>query len=99
MISEQNSVPGSELNLRRIKLITYKVHEHRIEKAWKRFENPGFKPFLIKGWAAAQYYTESSERQFNDVDLVFAPLRQKELTRQFTLIVEHTGIILLDKRK
>lgn len=96
MISEQNSVPGSKLNLRRIKLLKYKVHEHRIEKAWKRFENAGFKPLLIKGWAAAQYYTESSERQFNDVDLVFAP---EEFERAEKLLEEFTENTAIDLHK
>jgi len=34
-----------------------------------RFENAGFKPILIKGWAAAQLYPQSSDRQFNDINL------------------------------
>ncbi len=64
---------AAERNLLRLKYLEYKVHEHRIEEAWKRFENAGFKPLLIKGWAAAQYYDTPSDRLFTDVDIVVSP--------------------------
>lgn len=94
MLAEHNSGLESEINLRRIKLLSYKVHEYRIERAWKRFENAGFKPLLIKGWAAAQYYTEPSDRRFNDVDLMFAApefSRAEKFLEEFT---ENTAIDL-----
>lgn len=73
MISGQDLIFETERNIRRAKLLIYRVQEHQIEEVWKRFENAGFKPLLIKGWAAAQCYSEPSERMFNDVDLVVAP--------------------------
>jgi len=53
--------------------IKLRVHEYQLEEAWKRLTDAGFKPLLIKGWSAAQYYDEPSERRFNDLDLAFAP--------------------------
>ncbi len=71
MISVKKSETAVEADLKRIRLLNYKVSEYRVEEAWKRFENAGFKPLLIKGWAAAQYYDEPADRRFDDVDLAF----------------------------
>jgi hypothetical protein len=68
----------SDERLKRTKLLHYKVNEFRLEKAWKRFEEAGFKPILIKGWAAAQVYPEPSDRLFNDIDLMIEPRRYQE---------------------
>lgn len=57
----------------RWQILTRKVQEHRLEEVWRRFEDAGFKPLLIKGWAAAQYYTDPAERQFDDFDLIINP--------------------------
>lgn len=59
-----------ELSVSDLKLLNYKAHEYRLEKAWSRFEKAGFKPVLIKGWAAAQSYPEPAERLFSDIDLL-----------------------------
>jgi hypothetical protein len=91
-----------EADLNRNKLLSHKVHEYRIELAWKRFENAGFKPILIKGWAAARLYPNPSERSFNDIDLVIDPdeyNRAKKIVGriEYTSSVDlHRGIRRLD---
>jgi hypothetical protein len=62
----------------RLKILNYKVHEYYLQEAWRRFENAGFKPLLIKGWAAAQSYPEPNERRFNDADFIIAPREYRE---------------------
>lgn len=57
----------------RFKLLHYKVQSQRLAKTWTKFVEAGFKPILIKGWAAAQLYPEPAERQYTDVDLLIAP--------------------------
>lgn len=57
----------------RFKLLHYKVQSQRLAKSWTKFEESGFKPILIKGWAAAQLYPNPYERQYTDIDLIFAP--------------------------
>jgi hypothetical protein len=54
-------------------LLTYKVQQQRLEKVWQQFEAAGFKPILIKGWAAALKYPNPAERLSVDVDLVVEP--------------------------
>lgn len=92
-----------QTNLLRLKQLNFKVHEFRIEKAWKRFENAGFKPILIKGWAAAQYYDNPFEREFSDIDLVIEPadferaeLYQNNYRDDNTAIDLHMGLRQLD---
>lgn len=97
------SVLEEQTNLLRLKQLNLKVHEYHIEKAWKRFENAGFKPILIKGWAAAQYYDNPFDREFNDVDLVIEPadfdraeLFQNNYREDNTAIDLHRGLRQLD---
>ena len=103
MILHQDSVSNSEKDLWRIKILNYKVHENLIEEAWKRFESAGFKPLLIKGWAAAQYYDKPFERQFNDLDLAFEPeefnraVKFRQELPSKTAIDLHRGMRHLDK--
>ena len=66
------------MDFQRLNTLTYKVHEYHLEKAWIRFENAGFKPILIKGWAAAQFYTEPFKRRYNDIDLIIEPDKYDE---------------------
>ena len=56
-----------------VALLNHKIREYQLEQVWNRFESAGFKPLLIKGWAAAaRNYAEPSERLFTDIDLVFS---------------------------
>lgn len=71
------SLPQNNLNAEeaahRFRIIQYKVREQQIGKIWQEFEDAGFQPVLIKGWAAAQYYPEPFERDFVDIDLIVSP--------------------------
>lgn len=85
----------------KLKLLTYRVQEHRLEKAWRRFADAGFKPLLIKGWAAAQFYPLPSERRFNDIDLMVDPRCYRAalefLENQTEIEIDlHEGAKLLD---
>lgn len=62
----------------RMQLLRYKVLEKRTGEIWKSFANAGFEPILIKGWAAAQVYTEPFRRESSDIDLMIAPAQFKE---------------------
>lgn len=97
------SVSEEQINLLRLRQLNFKVHEYRIEKAWNRFLNAGFKPFLIKGWAAAQYYDNPFDREFNDIDLVIEPedferaeFYQNNYREDNTAIDLHRGLRQLD---
>jgi Uncharacterised nucleotidyltransferase len=74
MMNEELLIEVEAENQAGVNQLYYKVWEHRLIEAWQHFENAGFKPILIKGWAAAQFYPEPSERQFVDIDLMFEPL-------------------------
>lgn len=65
-------------------------------EAWIRFENAGFKPLLIKGWAAAQNYPNPSERDFNDIDLIIESKRYEEAVK-FLRNLEFGGSVDLHK--
>lgn len=69
--SDEKVGTESEADLRRLKILYQKVDENKVEKAWKRFEDAGFKPILIKGWAASINYDDPADRRYNDVDLAF----------------------------
>lgn len=57
----------------RFKLLHYKVQSQRLAQSWAKFEEAGYKPILIKGWAAAQLYPNPCDRQYTDIDLIFSP--------------------------
>jgi hypothetical protein len=82
------------MDFQRFNTLTYKVHEYHLEKAWIRFENAGFKPILIKGWAAAQFYTEPVERRYNDIDLIIEPDKYDEAIEFLKSFTENTAIDL-----
>ena len=102
MLMDKEKDSGSEGDFFRLKLLTYKVQEHRLEKAWMRFENAGFKPLLIKGWAAAQCYPKPYNRFYNDIDLVIDRLEYDEAVdfqkgfQENTAIDLHSGARRLD---
>lgn len=83
-----------ERKLIQIKLLNYKIHIYRIEQVWKRFENTGFKPVLIKGWAAAQIYSKPIDRCFNDIDLLIAPSEYQGAVKFLKAFKENTAIDL-----
>ncbi|MEK7723902.1 MAG: hypothetical protein AAB336_06105 [Acidobacteriota bacterium] len=83
-------------------LLKYKVEEQRLEKVWRQFEEGGFNPILIKGWAAAQKYPNPAERLYVDVDLMFdseeySSALEFYLSKSFELTVDlHEGARHLD---
>lgn len=62
----------------RFQILRHKVNELEIGKICRRFEEAGFQPILIKGWAAARLYPKPFEREFTDIDLIIAPERFEE---------------------
>ena len=63
-----------------VKQLYYKVWEVRLEQVWNQLERAGFKPILIKGWAAAQNYPNPYDRQYVDIDLMFDAREFKEVS-------------------
>jgi hypothetical protein len=53
--------------------LLFKVQEAKIKEAFETFRTAGIEPILIKGWAAARFYPEKSDRLFADIDLCVAP--------------------------
>jgi len=76
-MEQTESLTEEELQ-KRYKLLHYKVQSQRLKKVWMQFEQAGFKPLLIKGWAAAQVYPNPSERQYSDIDLIIEPAHFRE---------------------
>lgn len=50
-----------------------KIQEEKIKKAFELFRANEIEPILIKGWAAALFYTQKSERIYADIDLCIEP--------------------------
>ncbi len=81
-------------DIQRLKFLTYKVQEHRLREVWNRFADAGFKPLLIKGWAAAQFYTKPEDRFYNDVDLIINPTEYEKAVEFAETIEGNTAIDL-----
>lgn len=77
-------------------LLKYKVQEQRLEKLWLQFEEAGFNPILIKGWAAALKYPNPAERLYVDVDLVFSA---EEFEKAETFKAANTFELVTDLHK
>lgn len=73
MSSETLDKEKEKLIQENLLLLKYKVQEQRLEEIWDKFTDAGFKPILIKGWAAALKYPNPAERLYVDVDLIFDP--------------------------
>ncbi len=81
------------------------VHEHRIRQVWVELTEPGIKPLLGKGWAAARHYPEPGLRPYGDIDLYVRPEKLDDARRklfgpaQRTYPVDlHRGVPDLDDR-
>jgi hypothetical protein len=72
-MNEPDGTGATSADGAKYRLLRYAVAEHEIARNWKAFEDAGLSPLLIKGWAAAQYYRDPSERHLGDIDLAFAP--------------------------
>lgn len=63
---------------KRLNLLYLKRIESILGRVWISFEKAQFKPILIKGWIAAQLYTEPDIRKISDIDLLIAPKDYKK---------------------
>lgn len=59
-------------------MLQYRVFETRIVEVSVFLRRNNIQFILIKGWAAAQFYPETSQRRFSDVDLMVAPQNYNE---------------------
>jgi len=73
-----------------------------LEEVWREFQNAGFEPILIKGWAAARLYPKPFRRQYVDIDLAIAPRKYEEAVAfsrasRFSAAIDlHKGLRHLD---
>ncbi len=85
----------------KLKIITFKVYEKRLQDLWNIFQTGQVEPILIKGWAAAANYPQPYLRRLGDFDLAVEPAMLKtvrELTKNQRMgdIDWHSGLRHLD---
>ena len=85
----------------KLKLITFKVYEKRLQDLWSIFQTGRVEPILIKGWAAAANYPQPHLRRLGDFDFAVEPAMLKtvrELTKNQRMgdIDWHCGLRHLD---
>ncbi|MEP7039493.1 MAG: nucleotidyltransferase family protein, partial [Acidobacteriota bacterium] len=98
----QNTVGQPAILEEKLKIITYKVYEKKLQDIWRYFQENNLKPILIKGWAAALNYPKPYMRRLGDYDLAINPLeferasslQKKNQTGEVDL---HNGLRKLDK--
>lgn len=65
-----------------------KVFERNIVEVFRLFRENGIEPIMIKGWAAARYYPNLTDRIFTDIDISVHP---KLYPKAFELIKSEAG--------
>jgi len=53
-------------------LLQLRAQEERIVSVFREFKSHGIEPILFKGWAAARYYPEMTQRRLGDVDIAIS---------------------------
>jgi len=66
------STPQEEIDPKWL-ILHAKLFEEKIKQAFRIFRQSEIEPVLIKGWAAARFYTNKSERFYTDIDLCVEP--------------------------
>ena len=57
----------------KLKFITFKAYQHKLQNLWNLFGQQSLEPILIKGWAAAINYPQPYLRPIGDFDLAVNP--------------------------
>lgn len=70
----ENAVGQYAILEEKLKIITYRVYEKKLQDIWKYFQENKLNPILIKGWAAAINYPKPYNRRLGDYDLAINPL-------------------------
>ena len=67
MSAQITQVDGHRWNL-----LQLRAQEERIVSVFRKFKSHGIEPILFKGWAAARYYPEMTQRRLGDVDIAIS---------------------------
>jgi hypothetical protein len=73
--SDLKNTPGGELLHQgyRLQALQTPIMEQRIVNAFQLLDAAGVRPILVKGWAAALFYSHRTLRAYGDIDLVVRP--------------------------